>query len=792
MQRRLVQLGEQMLAPGLLLGVLALLLWAAGGLLSSSRFWWAAAAWAALVVALLVLLARYSRFAVRIWAAAAILVLGVSVHFALVPWYASAAMGIALLISLYPYWIGPPVSWLRQLRDRLTRYPLPLYLTLNDVGRSGGPLEIHLARTLDEAGFRDAKGFLRRTLDGGACLVLLDALDEVMDESAYRWMADEIVAFTRRYERVPVVVTCRSAGFRDPRTLLPGFRRVEVQEFAENEVERFIRSWFEEPWDAAPGRAEGLRQSLGRNARMRQLATNPLLLSLMCFNYELDLRLPDRRVELYQRCADELLEKIERDRGLVGQARFSPGDKRQALQAIARRFHDAGVRVLDEESLLDAIGQPLRELGHQATRQADFLRELMARSGLIRQQSRSSYGLAHLTWQEFFTAEDYHVRQQADALFAHVGDPWWREVVLLGAGLQRDATDAVRRLLEHDLLLAAAALADVTDPRTPAFDALRGEIIDQLKMWVETDAERRQGAADALAALGRWGATEYLVERARTEGQPEVSLAAVLALDQAGDRGELARLCERLGHVLQLLTGYLGKVSGVVDARILGLLDRLGFPLVYVPAGEFVMGDDAGASNERPQHRLTLEGYWIGKYPVTNALYRRFCAETGSSSPGAGAEDDHPVVNVNWTDALAFCRWAGMQLPSEAEWEKAARGTDGRKYPWGDEWETGRCNVGTAGTSPVGAYPGDVSPYGCLDMAGNVWEWTRSLYQLYRYAAADGREALEATAPRVVRGGAFGGSGTDARAAFRYRSNPDYRDYSRGFRVVVSPFFSGL
>jgi formylglycine-generating enzyme required for sulfatase activity len=113
---------------------------------------------------------------------------------------------------------------------------------------------------------------------------------------------------------------------------------------------------------------------------------------------------------------------------------------------------------------------------------------------------------------------------------------------------------------------------------------------------------------------------------------------------------------------------------------------------------------------------------------VTNQFYAQFCAEAGKAI-GASAEvgkDDHPVVNVSWEEAVSFCKWAGTQLPSEEEWEKSARGTDGRAYPWGNRWEQGKCNIGTAGTTPVGAYPGDTSPYGCLDMAGNVREWTRS------------------------------------------------------------------
>ncbi len=776
-QRRLVALGEQTTLSGLVAGVLALLVWAVGVYHRSSSRPLAAAAGVGLGVALLLIYARFSRRTVGIGAAVGVLVLAASAHLALVPPYAVWTMGVAVLVILSPYLIAGPVTWLTWLRHRLTRYPLPLYLTLNDVGRRGEPLEAHLARTLDPAGFMDPAGFLQRKFGGGECLVLLDALDEVMDEAAYRWMAGEIAEFASRWPGVPVVVTCRTAGFRDELALLPGFRRVEVQEFTDREVERFVRSWFEGAGGEA--RAEGLRQALARNPRMRQLAPNPLLLSLMCFNYDLDLRLPDRRVELYERCAGELLRK------LAAEGRFRTEDKREALRAIARRFHGAGARVFGEGPLLETIAAALQDLG-LAARPDEFLRELMARTGLIRQQSRTSYGFAHLTWQEFFAAEDVQRRGAVDSLLARAGDPWWREVILLCAGLQPDATESVRRLMERDLLLGAAALADATDPRTEAFDAVKRKTLDRLKDVAATDKRRRQDAADAAAALGRFGGSGWLADRVRDRERPEVALAALLALDHAGDREVLAALCEPLGPVLQLLCGQLAK-CGTLEPRVLALLDRLGLPLVPVPAGEFKMGD--------PAHPVRLERYWIGKYPVTDALYRRFCAETGTAPPReASAADraEHPVVNVSWHEAVAFCRWCGTQLPSEAEWEKAARGTDGRQYPWGDRWETGRCNVGTSGTSLVGAYPGDVSPYGCFDMAGNVREWTRSLYRPYPYEPGDGRESLEGSERRVLRGGSFVDDRRNARCAYRDWDVPVNWDRYFGFRVVASPFASGL
>ena len=251
--------------------------------------------------------------------------------------------------------------------------------------------------------------------------------------------------------------------------------------------------------------------------------------------------------------------------------------------------------------------------------------------------------------------------------------------------------------------------------------------------------------------------------------------------------------------------------------------DRLPFEpeMILIPAGEFLMGSDRrqdkdARDDEQPQHTLYLPDYTIAKTPVTNAQYAEFVRDAGVVAPpgpwrvrdaglaappehwreGESPRDklDHPVVCVSWRDAVAYCDWLVditgklYRLPSEAEWEKAARGTDGRIYPWGNRWYPGWCNTlegGMGGTTPVGKYPQGASPYGLLDMAGNVWEWCSSLYQGYPYGAGDGREDLEALGARVIRGGSWGGRRLVARCACRDRLVPDLRGSILGFRVCV-------
>jgi formylglycine-generating enzyme required for sulfatase activity len=226
--------------------------------------------------------------------------------------------------------------------------------------------------------------------------------------------------------------------------------------------------------------------------------------------------------------------------------------------------------------------------------------------------------------------------------------------------------------------------------------------------------------------------------------------------------------------------------------------------MVRIPAGGFVMGTGRGPADERPRHTVDLPDYYLARTPVTNAQYAAFVAATGHLPPrhwGGGEPPadihEHPVLQVSWDDALAYCRWlsqaTGRQytLPSEAEWEKGARGSGGRVYPWGNEWDPSRCNgreSGIGGTTRVGRHsPRGDSPYGLAAMAGNVWEWTRSLVRMYPYRPEDGREDESGSGARVTRGGSFMSSEWDARSAYRNSSFPDTRGDMVGFRVALHP-----
>jgi formylglycine-generating enzyme required for sulfatase activity len=222
--------------------------------------------------------------------------------------------------------------------------------------------------------------------------------------------------------------------------------------------------------------------------------------------------------------------------------------------------------------------------------------------------------------------------------------------------------------------------------------------------------------------------------------------------------------------------------------------------MVLVAAGEFTMGSEnsepispntpRGFNDSRPRHKESTPAFFIDKTEVTNAQYQEYCKATGYPVPPgwknngsfATGEEEFPVTHVTWFEAVAYAAWAGKRLPTEIEWEKAARGTDGREYPWGNNWDPRRVIVGRSRSSKVAQFPSNASPFGALDMAGNVFEWTQSWYDAYPNATIKFPEYGEVM--KVIRGGGFDGGESLARTYYRSVAFPATRSEWIGFRCV--------
>ena len=224
--------------------------------------------------------------------------------------------------------------------------------------------------------------------------------------------------------------------------------------------------------------------------------------------------------------------------------------------------------------------------------------------------------------------------------------------------------------------------------------------------------------------------------------------------------------------------------------------------MVLVPAGDFMMGcneqvDRQCQADEKPYHKVYLDAFYIDKFDVTQGQYNE-CVSSGrctaNKQENGFTGPDQPVVMVRWEDASTYCQWAGKRLPTEAEWEKAARGTDGRIYPWGNDLDASKASYGKdlksgGSTTPVGYYPSSASPYGALDMAGNVWNWVADWYDGSYYKSSPDRNPKGPASGRgrVLRGGSWFSDATSLRASLRSGPTPDARLNSLGFRCARTP-----
>ena len=742
------------------------------------------------------------------------------------------------------------VSGLAESADqvqRLTGWPqveancLPVLVVLRDYARNiqnGEPSCHHLwsfiTARLESQNLGAAIEPIHQTLEDGKALVMFDGLDEVPTRDQRRFVRDAVTAFTQRYPKNRYLLTCRILSYQKPANpneedlRIAGFPVFTLAPFDDNKIDRFIAAWYHELAEKGTVSADerdGLThhlQTAVRRPDLHGMAGNPLLLTVMALVHTHKGRLPDARAVLYEDTVDLLLSRWEEQKlasktarpglaELLAQAGRAEIDVKRVLWRLAFNAHEQGdtgdgqLADIPEASLQQALAN-LNKNGEgkpDLNWARDVLDLMKLRAGLLIEGLPGVFTFPHRTFQEFLagvylTSEGDFARNAA-ALADDAAR--WREVILLAVGY----------LLHRQ--------GDTSRPLALAAELCPEQGQNQEKAW-----RRAWLAGDVLAELGSRTADSQLGLDLHNRVSHRLLELVTKAKLPAKERGFVGDVLARLG-----------------DPRpeVLGI-DAMQF--CYVPPGAFLLGSDdkdkLAHNNEKPQQECAIPyGYWLARFPVTVAQFRLFVEET-KTQPGdpdcLKGQTNHLVMWVSWHEAIAFCHWLtgrwqalgwlpeayAVTLPSEAEWEKAARGglelpvkpliqslplknelltlqandRPSRVYPWGSNADPEKMNYEVTGirrTSTVGSFPDGVSPYGNEEMSGNVWEWTRSVLGSYPYPKPDEerqqREDLDAKGSRVLRGGSFISNHYNVRCVCRYSRVPVARDGHYGFRVVVSP-----
>ncbi len=697
---------------------------------------------------------------------------------------------------------------------------LPLSAYANALKERDVRLDAFIARYFAETvGDAPIGQMLEDALEGGRALILLDGLDEVRELALRNTVAERVADFYAAHRRAgnKFVLTSRVVGYRQVRPTAEGLVECTLVDFDDDEIAAFIERWTlaierqaQGETSVAQADAETERRELldavQRNAGVRRLAANPLLLTILAMMKRQGVTLPERRVQLYDQYVTTLIATWNRARSLSGRA---PGrdlddvQTRRLLAPLALWMHreSPGVGLVKRAALHRELSRLLAEMGETNPEDAArrFLEDVRQYTALLLERGADEYGFIHLTFEEYLAAVGLALQAEGelgpvvDALAPHVGEQAWREVTLL----------------------AVAYIGIIQNMPGKA-----GQIAERL-------AESGAGKPGEAALLAGEAVLDAWPDGVKAESRTRILPRLVEAMQNVKAAPEVRR---RAGLVL----GSLDWLPEDLDA------------FVRIPAGKFLYGDE----NER---REIPYDFWMGKYPITNAQYARFVEDGGyanrdwwSKEGWEWRQDERrtepaywrdrkwnnpifPVVGVTFYEAEAYANWldekvkAGrlqvsavsgkddalrkalvsgkyrVRLPMEAEWEYAARGATaqtsplkgegqgGGIYPWGNDFNPAFVNSDESGlraTTAVCTYPQGVSPFGVWDMGGNVWEWTRSLYRKYPYDPDDGREDLDGTDARVLRGGSWINNRRDVRAAVRF---PDFFLNGIGIRVVFSP-----
>ena len=668
---------------------------------------------------------------------------------------------------------------------------LPVFLPLRDLEDLGSGLGAFIQKELEKPQLDTPKGFGKRLMGRGNLLFLLDGLDEVADlaqrEKVSQWIGDALKA----NPSCRFVVSCRYAGYSSGVELSEHFLEMHVKPFTEEQAGEFIHKWFRivetglskdsdqadlNAADKAGSLVDRLREPDFRARRVFELTRNPLLLTNLCLVHRHRGSLPRKRARLYEECIDVLLEHWQESKGLKLGVDAQQG--RQVLQPAALWLHqEEGRTRATAEELAPVIEPALKTVKWEGGSAEAFLRRVRDESGLLTGWDQEHYGFMHLGFQEYLAAREIRTRSFKDPavlkeLASHFGESWWREVGLLLVALE-------------DPSLFEPYMNEVV--KLPAF-AEHSNLIEEV---LDDTAEI---SAKPFLDLAR-------SKRGRTPAYWKRQLAAL-------------RILERLDPeaVKELMPGLrkhpwpeIRKWAGAMDAEAIQDLIVAkpgGYELVRIPGGTFMMGspetESGRVNDEGPQHKVYIPDLFMGRYPVTNEEYELFMKtnpkvlEPKYWGESRYNQSRHPVVGVSWDEAKRYAEWAGLHLPTEAEWEYACRAGTKTRYYTGEKesdlYRAGWYSKNSGGQPhPVGEK--EPNRFGLYDMHGNVREWVEDKWHgSYKDAPTDGRTWIDELrgSYRVFRGGSWVVDAPYCRSAVRFPSEPVARFFDLGFRLSKS------
>ncbi len=693
---------------------------------------------------------------------------------------------------------------------------------------------------------REVVDYLRDQFFKHGGLILLDGLDEVPEVQDRRIQIKQVIQeLVAVLPKCRILVTSRTYAYQPSDDWkLPNFAETELAFFSTGQVRRFADSWHRYmgenlnwPPNESQARADHFKQVIFRNEYLRDLAQRPLLLTLMCLLHtHHGSELPEKRAELYEQTVDLLLHRWERRLKEVpgyvaGQPSLSEWlrvSKEAVRNVLNRLAHDVHMAQAEPQGTANIKGQDLMHrllaLGKDDPdiRPARLQEYLDHRAGILLPLGHDVFTFPHRTFQEYLAAcyltnTDNFYEDMADLV--RQAPNRWREVALLAGAKQAQGGAA-------NIWTLVEALCPDPPPMPSPNPLPKGEGKNSLPL-----GEGWGGGQDMIPAIV---AAEHIIETAN--------------LQELGRKGQkfVPQVKAWLKYIIQT-TPSLDARERATAGQLLGKLgdDRPGVGLKdglpdivwqTVPAGPFIMGSNNGLDDEKPEHTVTIPyDYRISRYPVTQAQYQAFVDDGGYTEKWFACWTvdgwqwrekekrtaprsyglpfylpNHPIVGVTWYEAVAFCNWLTVRLrartsevltiklPSEAEWEKAARAEFDPKtlkvletfrvYPWGNEADPDKANynkTGIGATSAVSCFPGGASPCGAMDMAGNVWEWCSSEYKPYPYQADDGREDLmELNDIKVLRGSGWISDGDYVSVSFRNNGGSNTQYYDIGYRCV--------